>query len=145
VDSDFGLDLDEIRRNLDTAEVITVWFPLLRRTLLVDTRHSETEPPLVRVVPTASSVEDRLRSLKKLRPRFPTPESVTLVPWPKYLESLRTLGLWDGLLARLGAIGPPSVLQDCDRVWRALAQLERDEIEAALRGSGYRSLWERTP
>src|SRR5207248_2303418 len=108
-----------------------------------DTRHDGDEPPMVRLVNTAQSAEDRLRSLKKMRPRFPTPESVAMVPWPKFVRSLKELDLWDRLVARVAALGYPQAVRDCERAWAELSRLEREEIDAAIRGSGYRTLWER--
>ncbi len=94
MDSDFSVNIREIMRNIDSADVLTIYFPIIRRTLLVDTRADSAEGPLVRVVPMVNSVEERFRSLKKLRPQFPRPESITLVPWPKYVRSMESLGIW---------------------------------------------------
>jgi hypothetical protein len=143
VDNDFGLDLEEVRRNVETADVLTFWFPLLRKTLLIDTRRDEGEAPLVRVVPSAHNVEERLRTIKKLRPKLPTPERVTMIPWPRYTSSLRSLGVWDAVLGRLNRLGDAKAVQDIERAWQVLSQLERDEIESAIRGAGYKAIWER--
>ena len=32
------MSLDDVRRNIESAEVMTIWFPLLRKTLLVDSQ-----------------------------------------------------------------------------------------------------------
>ncbi len=70
MDSDYQLDLSEVRRHLDHTQVVGFFFPFLRRTLLIDTRTSDVDGPLVIVTPMVNSVEERIRSLRRLRPRF---------------------------------------------------------------------------
>jgi hypothetical protein len=38
MDGDFRIDIDEIIRNIDSAEVISIYFPILRKAILIDTR-----------------------------------------------------------------------------------------------------------
>lgn len=63
---DYGLDLEEVARVIDAADVLVVRFAILDKRLLVDARTSESEGPMVAVVPKANSVEERFKSLKKL-------------------------------------------------------------------------------
>ena len=74
MEGDFSLDLDEALKNIEIAEVISVYFPMLRKSLLVDIRTSFEETPIIRIVPMASSVEERSRSLKKMRPSLDSPQ-----------------------------------------------------------------------
>lgn len=143
MDSDFSVNIREILRNIDSAEVLTIYFPIIRMTLLIDTRCDSAEGPLVRIVPMVNSVEERFRSLKKLRPQFPRPESITLVPWPKYIRSLESLGIWEKIVGRLARMGYPRAVEDCQRALRELLEYERIEHRAAVRGEGYQALWER--
>src|SRR3954447_26445023 len=105
MDSDYQLDMDELQRRLQETEVAGIYFPFLRRTLLIDLRTSVVEGPLVIVTPMVDSVEDRVRSLKKLRPRFPRPSSMMLVPWPKFVSGLERLGVLGLVEDRLGEKG----------------------------------------
>ena len=41
MDGDFRIDLEEVLKNIDSAEVISIYFPLLRKTILIDTRFTE--------------------------------------------------------------------------------------------------------
>ena len=109
MDGDFRIDVDEVFRNIDGADVISIYFPLLRKTLLIDTRFSEEDPPMVRVMPMVRTVEERRRALRRLRPQFSRPREIAIVPWPKYVDSLVHLGVWQRVLDRilhLGAIPP---------------------------------------
>lgn len=143
MDADFSLNLEELAQNIDTAEVLTIYFPLLRKSLVVDMRTTPWEGPMVRVVPMVRSPEERYRSIKRMRPHFPRPQSLTLLPWPKYVDSLVRLGIYDRLLARLSATGDPGAVQACKRAFGHLRRLERQEITAVIRGETYHAIWSR--
>ena len=144
MDGDFRVNLDELLRNIATWEVISIYFPLLRKSILIDTRFTEEDPPMVKVVPMASSVEDRHRALRRLRPRFPRPKTVTIIPWPKYAESLVRLGLWQKVLERFVHSGHKETVQACNRVLEEVYGLEREELVAVITGENYHTLWTRS-
>lgn len=141
MDYEFGLDFHEIERNFDDAEVISVYFPLVARTLVLDLRHDATSQPLIRVMPMVNSLEERYRSLRRLRPQFPRPERIAFVPWPKYVESLVRLGLWDRLIRRLERGGFHESLADAARALEELRAMERATVVSAIRGRGFKNLW----
>ena len=142
-DGSFGIDPQEVIRNVETAEVICLHFPLLSKTVLVDTRSDIEDPPLIKILPRARSVEDRLRSLKKLRPRFVQPEKVTIIPWPNYVDSMVRLGIWDALVRRMASTGHAGSAAACERVLGELRLLERGELAAAVTGKQYHTIWQR--
>ena len=142
MDGDFRVDLKEIIRNIETGEVISIYFPLLRKTLLIDMRYDVEDEPIIRLVPMVDSVEERLRSIRRLRPNFPRPESVTVIPWPKYVESLVRLGIWDKVLERLTASGHKSAVRACTKVLDELRALEHKELASVVLGENYYTLWE---
>lgn len=141
MDGDFRVDTGEIHRSIESAEVIALYFPLLRKTLLVDTRSSALDRPLVRVVPMAESVEARFRSLRRLRPRFPQPESIAIVPWDKYVPSLKRLGVLDCLLERIAASGCGEAVRSCNEAYEELMRLQQDEFVKAIKGIDYTPIW----
>lgn len=144
MDQDFTVDLTEAGRNIAKAEVITIYFPLLRRTLLIDTRYDTEDDPLVRVVPMARSPEDRVRSLKRMRPRFPRPSSIVVIPWPKYAASLVRLGVYDKLEQRLILSGRERAVRALQSGLEELERLEREEMTAAVVSEErYHTLWRR--
>lgn len=110
------VDIETIRQNVREAEVVTFYFPLLGKTLLVDTRTltgeavagSMPEPvadaarrPLVRIVAMAHSADERFASLRRLRPEFDRPDSITMIPWGRRVDALQAEGVWALLLDRL--------------------------------------------
>ena len=143
MDNDFFLDYDEIVRTIRGADVITFRFVIVNQRLLIDNRSSEIDPPLVKVVPRASSVEERFRSLKQLRPRFRLPEKISAIWWPKSIDSLVEHGVWDAIVQRIVAGGFAQTAHDCDGVLEELRALERREIVNAISGESYQTLWEK--
>jgi len=142
---DYGLDMEEVARVIDTAEVLVIRFAILDKRLLIDARTSELDGPIIAVVPKASSVEERFRSLKKMRSRFPLPDKIMSFLWPRQIETFRRSGLWARIEARLASLGGEEMAERCQQVYEELARQERVEVLAAIRGGeGYQSLWERS-
>ena len=143
MDNDFFLDYDEIIRTVRGGDVITFRFVIINQRLLIDNRSSEIDPPLVKVVPRATSVEERFRSLKQLRPRFRLPDKISAIWWPKYVDSLVEHGVWDAIVQRIVDAGFSQAARECDGVLEELRTLERDEVRNAVAGQGYQALWEK--
>ena len=133
--ADFGIDLDDVRRVIDTADVFVVRFVVTDRRLLVDARTSEEHGPMIRVVPRAGSVEERFRSLKMMRPRFRSPERILTFNWPRHARALAEAGIWEHLERRLVALGGPDAAAQCAEAFRELVEEERLIEISAIRGS----------
>jgi len=144
MDNDYGLNLDDVLRTVETAEVVRIRFMLLDKRLLIDNRFNEVEGPLVRVVNRAGSSEESFRSLKRMRPRFPLPDKMTAIFWPKYVKTLCTTGVWDAITERLRQSGYPESLRQCEEALTELYRLERQEIRNAISGEGFKTVWQRT-
>lgn len=141
---EFGVDLDEVLKVIDVAEVLVMRFHLIEKRVLVDFRVKPGVRPFVRVVPRAQSVEDRFRSIKRLRPEFPFPEKVMSVHWPRSVPVLLTSGAWQHLVDRISALGDDETTDECGRVIEELIREERHEVADAIRGTDhYQTLWER--
>lgn len=143
LDSGFDIDIEAINENIAEAEVVTFFFPMLRKTLLVDVRCNDAVGPLVRVVPMARGVADRFKSLESLRPGLPKPESITAIPWTRRVESIRQDGVWDGVVARLHAAGGTAMADEAYRCLEELRTAEILEVRCAVNGVGYRTVWGR--
>lgn len=142
MDTDYRIDVGEVKRSIDFGEVVALYFPLLRKTLLMDTRSSSLDAPMIKVVPMAASLEERARELHRLRPRFPKPERITIIPWPKYLHSLVEAGVYEHIVRRFVEIGPREIVRHCESCLRELQGLEREEIRRAIVGEDYETLWD---
>jgi hypothetical protein len=143
MDTDYGVDLGSILEAIDTAEVITLRFVTISHRVLFDTRHSEAEGLLIKVVPSAASLDERFKSIKQLRPRFKLREKVIAIWWPRDISSLEGCGVWGRLLKRVRKSRFPRMADGGQVMLRELIQRERAEIFNGISGAGYRTLWER--
>jgi hypothetical protein len=141
LDSDYRIDVREVNKNIDVAEVIALYFPLLRKTLLMDMRTNDVDGAMIRVVPMANTPEERFQSLLKMRPRFGRPDSITIIPWPKYVQSLEDLGIRERIVRRLADTGSADAVRESERCFSELAKLERKEIYRAITGENYETIW----
>jgi hypothetical protein len=71
---------DNALRSMRRAEVLSVYFPCLGKVLVVDLRHDAQDGPMVAIEGPVSSSEERAASIQRLRPRFPLPADLTMVP-----------------------------------------------------------------
>lgn len=141
---EFGVDLDIILNAVDTAEVLIVRFPFIEKRLLVDMRPGDGDLPVIALVPQASGIEERFRSVRQARPRLPLPERIISFHWPRHADLLKAAGVWQRIERRLVEAGHAGMEKRCDEVWAALLAEERREVMAAIRGGErYRTLWER--
>ena len=144
MDNDYTINLEEILRTINTAEVMRVRFLLLDKRLLIDTRFNDVEGPLLKIVPRAGSSEETFRNLKRLRPRFALPERMTAIWWPKYINTLHTSGVWNGIVEKVSQAGFESSIKQCEDVLEELRQLEHEEINNAISGKGFQTIWQRS-
>ncbi|MEK7693128.1 MAG: hypothetical protein AAB349_02965 [Chloroflexota bacterium] len=141
----YGIDLDEVRRVIDAAEVLVVRFGVTDRRLLIDARTNDQFGPMIKVVPPAANAEERFRSLKVMRPRFRSPERILTFEWPRHARALAESGVWEHIARRLVALGWPETASQCDEAFSQLVEEERLVEVAAIRGSeGFQTLWPAT-
>jgi hypothetical protein len=141
---EFGVDIDEVFKVIDTAEVLIVRFHIIDKRLMVDFRTKSGVAPFIEIVNKAESVEDRFRSIKKLRPQFPFPEKVMSFHWPRSMPVMLASGVWQHLADRLGAMGGDDTTEQCGLVLDQLILEERREVAGAISGAKhYQTLWER--
>lgn len=143
MDGNFGLDLDSVIHHVENAETFSIFFPILRRALVVDLREASGQGPLIRVMPMARSAADRIRSLKRQRPQLPRPTEVIAVPWATYIENVVSSGVWARLLQRLEAAGHKDATRTANACLEDLRRYERQEIGALIRGDQYQTIWAR--
>jgi hypothetical protein len=143
MDNDFPLDYAEIIKTVQTADVITFRFVTIHDRLLIDNRSSEIDPPLVKIVPRATSVSERFRALKKLRPRFKLPDKISAIWWPKTVGALAEHGIWEAVVTRIADAGFTQAAEESERVLAELKEQETTEVRNAIVGQEYQAIWER--
>jgi len=141
---EFGVDLDEVFKVIDAADVLVVRFHLIDKRLLVDFRTKPGVRPFIQLVPKAESVEDRFRSIRKLRPEFPLPEKVMSFHWPRSAPVMLASGVWQRLVDRISAAGDDETTDECGKAMEQILREEHSEVMGAIRGAQhYQTLWER--
>ena len=141
MEGNFLFDIDNVIQNVSEAEVMSVFFPTFRRALIVDTRSNESAGPFVRLMPMARSPQDRMRSIRRMRPQFPRPTNLTLIPWQRYVDSLVESGVWDQIVERVRQSGDEVAVSACGDALSELRQMERDELVSAITGRNYHTIW----
>jgi hypothetical protein len=145
MNDEYGVDLDEVFKVISTAEVLVVRFHLIQERLLVDFRVKPGAGPYIGLVPKVDSVEERFRSIERLRPEFMRPSKVMSFHWPRSMPVLMASGTWQHLVDRMGEMGGHEAMDACGGVMDELVRAERKEITGAIRGAEhYQTLWERT-
>lgn len=143
LDGGYEVEVDIVTRNIDEAEVISLYFPLLRKALLIDTRTDASSGPLISVVEMVNSSQERMRALRRMRPQFPRPDSLTLIPWMRRVSSLPSLGVWGHIKRRLVETGDAECLRNAACCLDELLAVERRELQHAITGEEYQTLWGR--
>jgi hypothetical protein len=135
--------LGQVFSAITEADVISIFFPLLRRALVIDLRGAPEAPPVVRVLGQANSMEERISSIERLRPGMGKIRSILGVPWLKSVRSLEEVGITDRLTERLTGVGMhqtesvPALRDAINQLWK----IERLAFAGLIRGEGYRTLW----
>ena len=141
MNSDFMFDIDGMLKSIDTADVISIFFPSFRRALVVDPRSNERHSAMVQIAPMAASPQERLRLIRRQRPGLPRVRNLAVIPWTRYVDSLVNLGLWDKLIERLESAGEEEAIRECERSLRELREMERAEHVNAIVGRNYHTIW----
>ena len=142
---EYGVDLDEVFGVIDGADVLIVRFPITQQRLLVDFRTDLDNPPYTALVGPVRSVEERVRTIKSVRPSFPYPEKLMTFRWPREAKVLISSGVWDRIEARIVAVAGEAAIAPAHETRDALLAAEREETMAALRGDGaWKTVWERS-
>ena len=145
MDMEFPVDLSESFTQIETSDVLTVCFPMLRKTLLVDLRVNSKSHPLIKVVRQVPAPEDRIRYLRRVRPDFARPKNFATIFWPRFVGGLVRMGLYDRILERVSATGYVEAVGMCRAALKELLQLERAEVAAVVSGGTYHTVWTSNP
>lgn len=141
MNSDFMFDIDGMLRSIDSADVISIFFPSFRKALVVDPRSNERHSAMVQIAPMAASPQERLRLIRRQRPGLPRVRNLAVIPWTRYVDSLVRLGLWDKLIERLESAGEDEAIVECEQAFIELREMERDEHVNAIVGKNYHTIW----
>lgn len=142
-DNDYSVDLDELKRHIDSVDVVCIFFPILRQTLVIDSRTTELDPPLVRLAPMVQNSQERIAWIEEIRPRLGRPESLVLTPWPKGVAMFESSGILEAVASHLDHLGFPQAREALLDAYGELLDAEREDLRSAIVGDNYRTVWSR--
>ena len=92
-----------------------------------------------------SSIEERLRSVARLRPNFPRPSDMAVIPWFGYVDSLTNVGVWHVIMERLVDSAQKDSVKELSDVMKQLKKLENEEMAEVIKGNRYETIWSSFP
>ena len=135
------VEIDEVTKLIDTADVFAVGFSAFDERLLVDVRSNDTETPLVQVVQPKNSAQERVRWLNRRRPSLGTPQTLSFVSWPHSPAFLVESGVWERIRSRVGSDADRDVETQCRLALQRLESLDRKAIVDLIIGEKAITLW----
>jgi len=137
------IDFSELQKVVDNCDVFTVGFRMFPERLIVDTRHTDSDGPMVEVVDPVATVEERFFWLGQRRPSFGVPQQFTFFVWPHSVPHFEESGLGDIVRRRV------HVEDESGEIGRQMAKsiirlhmLEQRATFDAIHGRNYHTLWE---
>ncbi|HEY8292562.1 MAG TPA: hypothetical protein VIG44_08745 [Thermomicrobiales bacterium] len=145
MDNAFNLSSGKIIRALAEAEVMSIFFPRVGKALIVDTRHNADHGPVVLLDDMVGSAEERLQSVRRLRPAFTEIAQLTLAPWFGSLRAFDEQGIFAAIVERFRTMGYHDEANDATRAFRELRRQERRVTLDLIAGEAQttRTLWAR--
>ena len=138
------IDLEEVRKVVETCDVFTMGFRLFPERLIIDTRSDSQAGPLAEVVEPVSTVEERFFWLGQRRPSFGVPQQFTFFVWPHSIGYLEESGLMDKIRQRIYPAGENGEIgKQVAKAMHRLIALEQQATADAIQGRNYHTLWER--
>jgi hypothetical protein len=137
------IDFQELQKVIDTCDVFTVGFRMFPERMIVDTRHNDTDGPMVEVVDPVATVEERFFWLGQRRPTFGVPQQFSFFVWPYSVRYFDESGLGEMVRRRVYAE------DETGEVGRHMAAsmvrlhtLEQRATFDAIHGRNYHTLWD---
>jgi hypothetical protein len=133
------VDLEELRKVVENADVFAIGFRTFPQRLIIDARSADSQGTMVRVVEPVATVEERFFWLGKERPSFGVPERFTFFVWPHSLRYFEESGLGQIIRER---VHPEADSQVAESMHRLFA-LEHQSTIDAVTGKNYHTIWQR--
>ena len=137
-------NLNDILENVKTSEVTSIFFPYLRKSILIDLRSNDSDGPAVILTDMVSTPQERIRSLKQLRPNFPEIEKMIIIPWFRYVDTLITSGIWNALIERTSDATLKDNGIDSAIIITKLKKIENTHLSDAIMAHKFQTIWKNT-
>jgi len=135
--------LNQVLAAIAEADVVSIFLPLLRRAIVIDLRHEPGIPPMVKVMPQAGSMDERIAGIELQRPELGKIRSILGIPWLKSVRNLRDEGVTERLIQRLieAGMSPDESERALSKAVNSLWGIERMAFVSLIKGEGYKTLW----
>jgi len=133
---------EEILISLKNSDVISIFFPYLKKTILIDKRTADNENPTILLTDMVRTPRERVQSLQKLRPNLPNIENILLIPWTRYIISLKDSGVWNAIYDTLNENLIGEEYQLIDEIFKQLLILEKRSLVEVIKGTSFKTVWE---
>ncbi len=146
MDNAYNISSGKIIRALAEAEVMSIFFPRVGKSLIVDTRHDADHGPVVVMDDMVGSAKERLESVRRLRPEFKEIAQLTLAPWLGSTRAFAEQGIVEAIIQRFQSLGFHDEALDVTRAFNQLRRHERRVMLDLIAGEAQttRTLWART-
>ena len=138
----YGEEINEVFKYIKNSDVITVFFPKLGRSLVMDLRTTSDLGPMIKIMPMTNSISERIETLKNLRPTFPKAKEIVVVPWVGYVQVLKSSGLWNHLLDEIVKLKNQTAINDAIKAYKELVFIQEEDLHEMLFGDKYETIWE---
>jgi hypothetical protein len=141
------VDLGEIQRIAQDADVFAAAFRLFPERLLIDTRYNEADPngpcglPMIAIVDPVATMQERFFWLGQHRPTLGTPKRFMFFLWPHSIRYLEESGVWAAIRDRVVHSGFAGAPETCGAALRDLYRREYHANVDAIRGDKHQTLW----
>lgn len=142
MDSSYHVDRDALLAAVRERDHLVFRFSTITERLFIDFRTIPEEGPAAAVLPAATSMRERMATIRQARPQFPRPKRVNVVAWPLRVGALERLGIMVEIRTRLADLDGFGALRALDEAFAALQHAEEEEMRRAITGEGYQTLWE---
>tara|TARA_Y100000588_G_scaffold114447_1_gene125600 strand:+ start:100 stop:543 length:444 start_codon:yes stop_codon:yes gene_type:complete len=134
-------NLENVKETILESDVVSIFFPFLGKSVIVDSRTNETEGPILLLTDMAKTPKERVDSLKQMRPSFQTINEIVLIPWVRYVSTLKSSGIWEGILDKMFKLGQGKPHGDVDQIMDVLETLERIYLIEVMTGPTWETTW----
>jgi hypothetical protein len=137
-----AIDLGDVARVIDAAEVVVIGFPFCAERLLLDLRPDGLTGPLIQLVEPVDSASERTAWLNGRRPGLGAPEQIIFFLWPHSLDFLRESDALARVCERVRRDQGIDVAGDLQSALAGVRAHEAAHAAAAITGAeGFETLW----
>lgn len=137
-----AIDLGDVARVIDAAEVVVIGFPFCAERLLLDLRPDGLSGPLIQLVEPVDSASERTAWLNGRRPGLGAPAQIIFFLWPHSLAFLRESDALARVCERVRRDQGVDVTDDIESALASVRAREVAHAAAAITGAeGFETLW----